>query len=390
MLILLAILAFFVAIIVHEFGHVLGAKWCRVSVPVFCIGFGPRLFEFRLGETLYALNILPLGGFVRIMADPATFTVSEPKGLRRFFLPVSKKEKTHLETLVTKYKNQKKKPSPKQEILILLAGPLASFLLAVTSLWISCKLLEVPEYYQPLKTTVIEGSPLYKAGMRTGDIITHIHGEEIRDLRRVNPLVKEHGFVPIPITFKNPTTQKSTSVTVEMVNVKGDHRYPEFYVWTVGYIPDLKKRPLTSLEAFRRTGEGLLKTGWIFAEYFKDSFSSQERDTKVKEDNDPNIIHSGGIAEQTTQFVSALNDSTRKFFVQFYVFNLFLVILNLLPIPALDGGSALLVFINWKKPNLLKDSLAIAIQKGALTVILVICLGFLLREGAFFTGYLAF
>ena len=63
MYIVIAILVFGVLIAVHELGHFVVAKLCGVKVNEFAIGMGPALFKKRKGETMYALRILPIGGF---------------------------------------------------------------------------------------------------------------------------------------------------------------------------------------------------------------------------------------------------------------------------------------------------------------------------------------
>ena len=56
-------------IFIHELGHLLAAKWANVKVENFSIGFGPKLFSFYIGETEYALSLLPLGGYVKMQGE---------------------------------------------------------------------------------------------------------------------------------------------------------------------------------------------------------------------------------------------------------------------------------------------------------------------------------
>ncbi len=83
MTILLTILAIAFLILIHELGHFLVAKWAGVRVDEFGIGFPPRLFGKKLGETTYSINILPLGGFVRLHGETAG---EEPLDSRSFIL----------------------------------------------------------------------------------------------------------------------------------------------------------------------------------------------------------------------------------------------------------------------------------------------------------------
>ena len=67
--ILLFVVGLGLVIFVHELGHFLAAKWAGVKVEEFSLGFGKRLLAFRRGETEYRLNVLPLGGFVRMLGQ---------------------------------------------------------------------------------------------------------------------------------------------------------------------------------------------------------------------------------------------------------------------------------------------------------------------------------
>ena len=70
-----AILAFILVlaplVFIHELGHFLAAKMLNIGVPVFSVGFGPRLFGFRRAETDYRISLVPLGGYVRLAGDEA-------------------------------------------------------------------------------------------------------------------------------------------------------------------------------------------------------------------------------------------------------------------------------------------------------------------------------
>ncbi|MFM8584457.1 MAG: site-2 protease family protein, partial [Planctomycetaceae bacterium] len=76
--VILAALGLGLVIFIHELGHFAVAKWCGVKVERFSIGFGPLLFKFTKGETEYALSLLPLGGYVKMLgqddADPSQMT----------------------------------------------------------------------------------------------------------------------------------------------------------------------------------------------------------------------------------------------------------------------------------------------------------------------------
>ena len=85
MTVLLFLLILLVLILVHEFGHFLTAKWAGIRVDEFGVGFPPRLWGTKRGETLYSVNALPLGGFVKIFGeDPDQASLEGPDSARSF------------------------------------------------------------------------------------------------------------------------------------------------------------------------------------------------------------------------------------------------------------------------------------------------------------------
>src|SRR6516162_11279921 len=157
--VVVAILAFIVLIgvmvVVHEFGHFAVAKLCGVRVEAFSIGFGPRLFGIKRGDTDYKICLLPLGGYVKMTGenpsegepvnDPGAFT-AHPRW---------------------------------QRMLIGVAGPVANFILAfVLMVFYYGFINEVPQHQ--VTTANIEwvapDSTAAQSGFRTGDLITSFDG----------------------------------------------------------------------------------------------------------------------------------------------------------------------------------------------------------------------
>src|SRR3954447_23982617 len=150
-----------VMVVVHEFGHFAVAKLCGVRVEAFSIGFGPRLFGVKRGDTDYKVCLLPLGGYVKMTGenptegdqpidDPGAFT-SHPRW---------------------------------QRMLIGVAGTVAHFILAFVLMFIYYHWInEVPKYLIGSSTVewVVPGSSAAQAGMGPGDVIQRFDRSESRD-----------------------------------------------------------------------------------------------------------------------------------------------------------------------------------------------------------------
>jgi regulator of sigma E protease len=147
----------------HELGHFLFARFAGVKVEVFSIGFGPKIFSKKIGDTLYALSIIPLGGYVKMFGDD----------------PLSETELTDEEKAVA-YTHKTKI----QRFLIVFGGPLANFIFAFV---IYFSLITVGENVPETRFGVLpENSTLYKAGIRTGDVLTKINSQEITSFDDLN------------------------------------------------------------------------------------------------------------------------------------------------------------------------------------------------------------
>src|SRR5208283_1819504 len=164
-----------IMVVVHEFGHFLVAKLCGVRVEAFSVGFGPRLFGFKYGETDYKVCALPLGGYVKMTGE----NFSEPNDAAAGTANVAPADDPGAFTSHPRW----------QRMLIGLAGPVANFVLAFVLMvfyfgWIN----EVPKH--DVKETSIEwvvpGSAAAQAGFEPGDIIRHFETVDNPDWDQVN------------------------------------------------------------------------------------------------------------------------------------------------------------------------------------------------------------
>jgi len=167
--VVVAVIAFIVLIglmvIVHEFGHFAVAKLCGVRVESFSVGFGPRLFGIRYGDTDYKVCMLPLGGYVKMTGET-------PDHIQNGSTPDDAPPADYDPGSFTNHPRW-------QRMLIGLAGPVANFILAfVLMLFYYAFINEVPQ--QQMDTANIEwvvpDSPAAQAGFQAGDVIKSFDG----------------------------------------------------------------------------------------------------------------------------------------------------------------------------------------------------------------------
>lgn len=156
-----------ILVFVHEFGHFIVAKWVGVKVHVFSIGFGPRLFGFRRGDTDYRVSVIPLGGYVRMAGENPTDTVTgSPDEFNSRSVP--------------------------ERMAILLAGPLMNLIFAVVFFAMIYGMgTEEPLYLRQAATVgwVVPNSPADSAGVRPGDRIVAVMGKDASTWRDVISLL---------------------------------------------------------------------------------------------------------------------------------------------------------------------------------------------------------
>ncbi|HEY5381764.1 MAG TPA: RIP metalloprotease RseP [Acidobacteriaceae bacterium] len=209
-----------IMVLVHEFGHFAVAKLCGVRVETFSIGFGPRLFGWRRGDTDYRLSLLPLGGYVKMSGDVPG---EEPTGDPGEF-----------------------NAHPRwQRVLIALAGPVANFALSFVLLIVvgMCH-HEVQQYLNAPAVVdyVPQNSPAAQAGLSAGDTITDFnhHANPTWMVIIEDCVLNLHRSLPITFTHNGQPQTASLRIDTSSADQFTPDSMPE-----IGLIPEMQATPIT-------------------------------------------------------------------------------------------------------------------------------------------------
>lgn len=202
-----------VLVFIHEGGHFTVAKLFKVNVETFSLGFGPRLFGFKKGETDYRVSAIPLGGYVKMLGENPD-EMEEAQGLEG--------------ALVSK--------PAWQRLLIFVAGPGANILLAVlipaAVFMISYKTLAYKD--QPARVGfVATGSPASKAGLRKDDLITRFDGLENPKWADVEDITALQPSKRIPVVINRAGQRMQFTLDLEIRRESGEK------MGFSGLLPDL-------------------------------------------------------------------------------------------------------------------------------------------------------
>lgn len=380
-----------IMIVIHELGHYWAARWFDVRVDAFSIGFGPRLFGFRRGETDFRVSMIPFGGYVR-MAGEQPGDVEDPRGFQA-------------------------KPRW-QRLIVVFAGPAMNVVLAVALLtglfmvrypklanagapatvghikpgspaeragvqlgdvilridgeqdptWEDVVLREVVSADKPLPLLVhrkgqelplvvtpeldprtgvgtagwaeqteievgglLPGMDAEKQGLKTGDVLVAINGERIRNVYTIHDALAASEGRPVDLIYRRDGEERLMTITPSLSDEGGSEKR-----WMIGIklAPRVIFTRLGLGEALRESASQNIKGATLIFRFLQ---SIVERRSSAKSLEGPI-----GIAQLSGQ---AAREGPYTFIGLMATVSLNLAIFNLLPIPILDGGVILLLLI---------------------------------------------
>lgn len=300
--ILAAVIGLGVLIVFHEFGHFIFAKLFGVGVLTFSVGFGPKIWVKKKGETEYALSAFPLGGYVKMVGEDPDEEVKATDIEKSF---------AHKSLL--------------QRTLIVAAGPGFNLLLAVFFLIPVFLFYGVP-VLSNMVGAVEDAGPAAQAGLQKGDRIVEVNGKPIKEWEDLSSSIKESGGEPLALRLQRNGQETTVNVQPrkkEVKNIFGETKED----WMIGIGSQV------SIEK----GDPGLAIGRAFTQTYEYSkltllglYKMITREVSPRNLGGPIMI--AQMAGQQAQ------EGIGSFLAFLAVLSINLGVLNLLPVPVLDGG----------------------------------------------------
>jgi regulator of sigma E protease len=315
-LIVLKLVVFF-----HELGHFLVARWFGVRVLVFSIGFGPELWGFndRHG-TRWKISAIPLGGYVKFFGDENAASVPDQEALAAMTEAERQQSFVH------------QKLAPRAAIVV--AGPLANFLLAIVVFAGLFMIYGKPNASQPRVDVIQQGSAAAVAGFQPGDLVLTIDGRKIESFAEMQRIVRTSAAQTLSITVERGGKQ----VTLAAVPVLKEEKDTFGNIHRIGVLGISRS---VAQEEQRAEPVGPMAAIWLGVEQcwmiVETTLSVIGRIVVQRESAD----QLGGpiMIVQVSGQVATLGIAAFLHFVA--VLSVSIGLLNLFPVPLLDGGHLL-------------------------------------------------
>lgn len=329
MSIVIALLVFSVIILFHEFGHFLLAKLNKITVVEFSLGMGPRLLSFEAGGTRYSWKLLPFGGSCMMLGEDGEEEEEGSFGSKSVWARMS----------------------------VIAAGPIFNFLLAfIMALFIVGNL----GYDVPVLLNVTEGMPAAVAGLQAGDRIVKMNGKRIHLYREVQNYSMFHQGETVIFQYERDGELHEATVTPELTN--GSYKY--------GIGGNINYRQKTNvLETLEYSAYEVYY--WI--------------DTTV---SSLGLLFKGGVQLDDMSgpvgVVDAIGTTYQEsrdegaFYVWMNLLNIAILlsanlgVMNLLPIPALDGGRLIFLIVEAIRRRRVEPELEAKIHFAGLMLLMLL------------------
>lgn len=314
--IIISLILLGILVVVHEWGHYIVAKKAGICVEEFAVGMGPKIYGFQKGETLYSFRLLPLGGFCRMEGE-----LEEGQEVS----PTSFNSKSVL-----------------ARFLVIAAGPFMNFVLALAMLLV---LNSTSYILEPILSQVVAESPAEGAGLEVGDEIVRVNGKKVNIYDELQYIIFQSGGETMVFDILRGDKKMEISVTPAFDEERGGY--------LVGIVPEIK----TGIFAGNEDGEMVKASFFETIHYSWYSMLNYIKTTALgllevfTFTADPDD-YGGPIAIVQTigqSYEAGLTQSVwagvQNLLQLGAILGANLGVMNLFPIPALDGGRMLFLAI---------------------------------------------
>lgn len=319
--IIVTIIAFGIMVMLHELGHFLTAKKFGVTVYEFSIGMGPLLFKWGKGETQYSLRLLPLGGYVKLEGEGEES--DNPKAFSNI--------------------------SPIKRICILVAGALMNILLGFLCFVIINN--TYPRVQVPVVSEIVPDSAAEEAGLMVGDEIIKLNKTHVATQSDVALFMMDNGLDEVTITYiRQGEKHKATVYPVEQL---------------IGFKSSIKE--LSFLETVEYS---FYDTRYVVKAVMVSIKMMLMGKAKVSDMSGPvGVVQ---VVDDAAESASpyGLLAVVMQLLMLFAMISVNLGVFNLLPFPALDGGSIIFAFIELITRKKLKQEVLGVINLAGLVLLL--------------------
>jgi regulator of sigma E protease len=337
-----------VLVVLHEYGHFLLARRNGVRVDDFALGMGPTLLKWtsKRSGTNYRLNLFPIGGYCAMKGEDGKTTEAEQQ---RLFRSDGKHDEDNFQA-----------KSPWQRLAIVVAGPVANFIVALVLLFASAALFGVADRAPTTKVyQLLPGYPAQKAGLHPGDVITSLDGVPMRDGDQLVKTIYASPGKTLRVTFERDGRSHEVSITTR--SVPNGHGKAQ---GRLGFSPMPSMRRAGALEA--------ASAAWYqFSAVFVGTLGVLGQLVTNFAGTAGQLQGPIGIAQVSAQVADF---GWGAYLSLAATLSISLGIFNLLPIPALDGGRGIFILVEMLRGKPVDPEKEALVHVGGFAALIVVML----------------